>query len=283
MFNTIVKSVITVAVLCLAVPAAPVLAEDQSPIDVWQTLLKDKYFKGVNIIEDKSVIDLKTPYRAEDGANMPLTIISKIPQTPDRYISKIYLIVDKNPEPLIGIFHMTPESGKADLAMRIRVNEYSDVRAIAVLNNGETHMVTNFVKTRGGCSAPLSVGLQDAIKRIGKMKFRTVGGLEPDDTVIGQFLVSHPMITGMQRDLQAQLWPAHFMKSMKLTFNGKLVMTAETSIGISADPSFRFFFKPGKGGVMKAEIVDSDGSKTYTQEFQVADPETPANDQARNL
>lgn len=283
MFNTFIKSVISVAVLCLVVPAAPVRAEDQSPIDVWQSLLKEKYFKGVNIIEDKTVIDLKTPFRAEDGANMPLTITAEIPQNPDRYIKQIYLIVDKNPEPLIAIFHMTPESGKADLAMRIRVNEYSNVRAIAVLNNGETHMVTNFVKTRGGCSAPLSVGLEAAIKRIGKMKFRTVGKLEPDDTIIGQFLVSHPMITGMQRDLKAQLWPAHYMKAMKLTFNGKLVMTAETSIGISADPSFRFFFKPGKGGVLKAEVVDSDESRTYTQEFQVADPETPANDQAQKL
>jgi sulfur-oxidizing protein SoxY len=277
-----IKGVFSVLALCLAIPATAVRAE-QSPINVWQTLIKDKYFKGVNIIEDHSVIDLKTPYRAEDGSNMPLTITAKIPQTPERYIDKIYLIVDKNPEPLIGIFHLTPESGKADLAMRIRVNEYSNVRAIAVLNNGETHMVTNFVKTKGGCSAPLSVGLEDAIKRIGKMKFRTVGKEQPDDTVIGQFLVSHPMITGMQRDLQGQLWPAHYMKAIKLTFNGKLVMTAQTSIGISADPSFRFFFKPGKGGVMKAEIVDSDESKTYTQEFQVADPQAPANDQAQKL
>lgn len=282
MFNNMIKGVFSVLALCLAIPATTVRAE-QSPIDVWQTLIKDKYFKGVNIIEDHSVIDLKTPYRAEDGSNMPLTITAKIPQTPERYIDKIYLIVDKNPEPLIGIFHLTPESGKADLAMRIRVNEYSNVRAIAVLNNGETHMVTNFVKTKGGCSAPLSVGLEDAIKRIGKMKFRTVGKEQPDDTVIGQFLVSHPMITGMQRDLQGQLWPAHYMKAIKLTFNGKLVMTAQTSIGISADPSFRFFFKPGKGGVMKAEIVDSDESKTYTQEFQVADPQAPANDQAQKL
>jgi sulfur-oxidizing protein SoxY len=282
MFNNMIKGVFSVLALCLAIPATAVRAE-QSPINVWQTLIKDKYFKGVNIIEDHSVIDLKTPYRAEDGSNMPLTITAKIPQTPERYIDKIYLIVDKNPEPLIGIFHLTPESGKADLAMRIRVNEYSNVRAIAVLNNGETHMVTNFVKTKGGCSAPLSVGLEDAIKRIGKMKFRTVGKEQPDDTVIGQFLVSHPMITGMQRDLQGQLWPAHYMKAIKLTFNGKLVMTAQTSIGISADPSFRFFFKPGKGGVMKAEIVDSDESKTYTQEFQVADPQAPANDQAQKL
>jgi len=282
MFNNMIKGVFSVLALCLAIPATAVRAE-QSPIDVWQTLIKDKYFKGVNIIEDHTVIDLKTPYRAEDGSNMPLTITAKIPQTPERYIDKIYLIVDKNPEPLIGIFHLTPESGKADLAMRIRVNEYSNVRAIAVLNNGETHMVTNFVKTKGGCSAPLSVGLEDAIKRIGKMKFRTVGKEQPDDTMIGQFLVSHPMITGMQRDLQGQLWPAHYMKAIKLTFNGKLVMTAQTSIGISADPSFRFFFKPGKGGVMKAEIVDSDESKTYTQEFQVADPQVPANDQAQKL
>ena len=56
------------------------------------------------------------------------------------------MFVDANPQPLVGVFHLTPEMGRADLAMRVRVDKYTNVRAIAVLNTGEHHMATNFVK-----------------------------------------------------------------------------------------------------------------------------------------
>ena len=70
--------------------------------------------------------------------------------------------------------------GRADLAMRIRVDKYTNVRAIAVLNNGEHHMVTNFVKAQGGCSAPLAADYKRAMEKLGDMKFKTVGDINED-------------------------------------------------------------------------------------------------------
>jgi sulfur-oxidizing protein SoxY len=256
--------------LWLSVVAQAAVCAEQSPVDVWQAFLKPKYFADKVLIEDQTVIEMKTPYRAEDAAFTPVTIRAKFPQTATRYIEKIYLIIDNNPEPLAGVFDLTPEIGRADLALRIRIDNYTNVRAIAVLNSGEHHIVSNFVKAQGGCSAPLGSDLQAAMKRIGQMNFRTVGERTPEDAIIGQLMLSHPNITGMQKDQKTQLIrPAHYVKSLKLYFNGTLIMTAETGISISEDPSFRFFFKPKKGGELKADVLDSQG-KAWSHAFKVS-------------
>ena len=103
----------------------------QSNVDLWATFLHDAYFKDVTLIEDKTVIDMKTPYRAEDAAVTPVSITAQIPQTPDQYIKTLYLIVDNNPQPLVGRFEFSPDSGKADLALRVRIEV--KLRIIAAL------------------------------------------------------------------------------------------------------------------------------------------------------
>ncbi|NIO42300.1 MAG: quinoprotein dehydrogenase-associated SoxYZ-like carrier, partial [Burkholderiales bacterium] len=80
------------------------------------------------------------------AAAVPITIEAGIPQSSDRYIESIYLFVDNNPTPLAGVFHFTPKSGRADLALRIRVNEYTPIRAIAEMTDGQLHMSRRFVK-----------------------------------------------------------------------------------------------------------------------------------------
>lgn len=255
--------------LCLWLVAHHAVAADQTPIDVWATFLKPKYFKDATLLEDTTVIQMKTPYRAEDAAFTPVTIKAQFPQTAARYIEKIYVVVDNNPEPLAGIFNLTPEIGRADLALRLRIDNYTKVRAIAVLNTGEHHMVTNFVKAQGGCSAPLGSDYKVAMDRLGQMNFRTIGERTAEDAIIGQLMLSHPNVTGMQKDQKTQLIrPAHFVKSVKVYFNDTLIMTAETGISISEDPSFRFFFKPHEGGELRAEVVDSEG-REWKHAFKV--------------
>ena len=250
--------------------AAPAWAAgQQSKVDVWQAFLKPRYFEGKEIIEDKTVIDLRTPYRAEDAAFTPVTIKAQFPQTAERYVETVYVVVDNNPEPLAGTFHLTPDMGRADLALRLRIDNYTNVRAIAVLNTGEHHMVVNFVKAQGGCSAPLGSDFAKSMERIGTMNFRTIGERNPDDTIVGQLMLSHPNVTGMQKDQKTQLIrPAHYVKAVKVWFNDTLIMTAETGISISEDPSFRFFFKPTGEGELRADVVDSKGME-WTHSFKV--------------
>jgi sulfur-oxidizing protein SoxY len=236
----------------------------------WNSVLRPHYFGDNEIVESDRIIELAAPYRAEDPALVPVAVTSKIPQTPERYIEKITLFIDKNPEPFVGDFRFTRDSGKADLAMRVRINAYSHVRAIALLNNGELHMHKVFVKASGGCSAPIAADLEAAMKRIGKMKFRVDQEAAGSEPLLAQLLISHPNITGMQMDQVTRLVkPAHFIEHMNVTFNEKPVLTARTDIAISADPNFRFYFVPTEKGVLKAEITDNQGS-TWTSSYELA-------------
>ncbi|MEM7467281.1 MAG: quinoprotein dehydrogenase-associated SoxYZ-like carrier [Pseudomonadota bacterium] len=263
------KSILERLLALLLFSVALSVNAEQTKIDVWETFLKPKYFENVTLIEEANVIELKTPYRAEDASVTPVSIKAAFAQSEERSIDKIYMFVDENPQPLVGIFHLTKEMGRADLAMRIRVDKYTNVRAIAVLNNGEHHMVTNFVKAQGGCSAPLAADYARAMEVLGTMKFKTVGDVNSDRTMVGQFLLSHPNVTGMQKDQKTQLFrPAHYVEKIKIFYNDTHIMTAETGFSVSSDPSFRFFFKPQDGGELRAEVVDSKGNE-WTQKFSV--------------
>ncbi len=60
--------------------------------------------------------------------------------------------------------------------------------------------------------------------------------------------------------------PAHFVNQVKVSFNGKPIMSAETDIALSTDPNFRFYFIPDKAGELKAEVKDNQGKEfSYTQ------------------
>ncbi len=230
-------------------------AEDET---AWTTQLKSQFFGKQAIEESNNVIELETPYRAEDPALVPIKINAKFKQTPTHYIKKILVLIDKNPFPYVGEFEFTPDSGKADIAMRVRVNTYSFIRAIAQTNDGKWTMTKKFVKASGGCSAPIGTDIDEAMKRIGKMKFRLDEGVKLGEPTLTQLLISHPNITGMQMDQVTRfVMKSHFIENMKVSFNGKPVLSAKTDIAISADPNFRFYFVPDKAGELKVEISDT--------------------------
>ncbi|EIC29173.1 MULTISPECIES: quinoprotein dehydrogenase-associated SoxYZ-like carrier [Methylomicrobium] len=242
-------------VLLLALPLTAMAEGDENE---WNATLRNQYFSGKTITESNDVIELEAPARAEDPALVPLKIVSKIPQTQDIYIRKILVLVDKNPFPFVGEFELTPDSGKADLAMRVRVNTYSYIRAIAEMNDGRLIMTKKFVKASGGCSVPIGADLDASMKRLGKMKFRLDGDVKAGEPNLAQLLISHPNITGMQMDqLTRFVKKSHFIEQLKVTFNGKPVLTAKTDIAISSDPNFRFYFVPQSAGILKAEIGDT--------------------------
>lgn len=259
-------------------PLTAIAAEDEN---IWNKVLKPEYFAGQAIEESDKVIELEAPVRAEDPALVPFKIVSKISQTKENYIKRILVLVDNNPFPFVGDFNFTPESGKADIAMRIRVNSNSHIRAIAQMNDGKLIMTKKFVKASGGCSAPIGADLDEAMSRLGKMKFRLDGDVKAGEPTSVQLMISHPNITGMQMDQVTRfIKKAHFVKDVKVSFNGKPVLTAKTDIAISTDPNFRFYFVPEKAGELKAEVTDTScetptkrdvctKGDTYTETFKI--------------
>ncbi len=249
------KQILSGFIIVLLTPILASAAKDET---AWNTVLKQQFFAGQNIQEGDEVIAIDVPYRAEDPALVPIKIISKIPQSKDKYIKKIMLIVDKNPYPFSGEFEFTPLSGKADIALRVRVNTYSYIRAVAEMNDGKLYMTKKFVKASGGCSAPIGADLDAAMKRLGKMKFRLDDDVKIGKPTLTQLLISHPNITGMQMDQVTRfIRKSHFVEKVSVTYNDEPILTAKTDIAISADPNFRFYFIPEKPGILKAEISDT--------------------------
>lgn len=257
--------------LLLSVVFAPsLLAAEQSEVDLWNVYIRPQYFQDREIVTGTSVIELRLPQRAEDSGVVPISIHASKPQTADYYIRQVYVFVDKNPKPLAGRFELTPAMGRADLAMRLRINEFTDVRVVAETSDGVLHMDSGYTRASGGCSEPPPfLKLKEARARIGEMKFRAEAGEEGSDVALAHLLIRHPNVTGLQLDQRTRAFiPAEYVTKVVVRFDDALVMTAETDISISEDPSFRFFFKPRHGGTLTAEMTDSKG-RQFTRTFDV--------------
>lgn len=263
--------------VCAGVGHATTVEEDMA----WTGGLRSAYFADREILSD-DLITLEAPKRAENAAIVPISVKAGIPQTEERYIRTIYLFVDKNPGPLVGKFHFTPASGRADLGLRLRVDAYSPVRAIAETNDGELHMSRQFVKASGGCSAPSSSDPDAALEQLGRMKFRVrdEGGGEASEVeqgrpTLAQLMIRHPNRSGLQMDQVSRLYaPADFVKQVKISFEGEEIFHAETSFAVSENPSFRFYFVPQREGELTAEVVDTEG-RHFSETYRVS----PVNDE----
>ena len=252
--------------LCCTLPAlaqgniAPPDMRQKASDKIWVENIRPGAFQDKEINDDPndSVIEINAPYRAEDAAVVPVSIHAKISQTQDRYIKKLHIYMDKNPLPLVGIFEFTPKNGKADLAMRVRVNDFTYFRVVAEMNNGDLFMSKKFIRSLGGCSEPLGKSTEESLARLGKMKMHTVGAVELGKPNLMQIKISHPNITGLAADQRTGVRPpAYFIKSLAVSYGGDIVMTAQITFSISQDPSFRFFFVPQKEGEMIVEATDT--------------------------
>jgi sulfur-oxidizing protein SoxY len=228
---------------------------------IWKKL-KSSLFENRPI--SSGAVELTAPTRAEDGAVVPIAIRAKSLQRPERYIRRLYLIVDNNPSPIAAVIDLTPESGRADIETRIRVEQYSYVRAVAELSDGTLSAQARFVKASGGCSAPAG-GDSAAAGRTGRMRLAVGGDGAYGEPVAAQLMVSHPNHSGLAMDQITRLYtPAYFVRSVKVSFAGKPVLAAEVDFSISENPYFRFYFVPNAPGKLKAEVTDTKDLKFET-------------------
>jgi len=83
-----------------------------------------------------------------------------------------------------------------------------------------------------------------------------------DDMVDVKVLMNHEMETGRRKDSGGQLVPAHFIKNVTATHNGKTVLSASWGTAVAKNPFLAFTFKGGaKGEKIQVTWVDSKGDK----------------------
>ena len=209
-----------------------------------------------NVGDDTLLLD--APVRAEDAAVVPIAMRARLPQTVSHYVAKLYLVIDNNPSPIAAICSFTPHSGRADIETRVRVDEYTFVRAIAETHDGRLLMRTRFVKASGGCSAPAGKDPQAALATLGRIKLRVDGEVVINKPTLVQLMISHPNDSGLVMDpLTRQFTPRWFVRTVNVAYGGESVLSADLDFAISENPNLRFYFVPRGPGQLSVEVVDS--------------------------
>ncbi|MBX2885469.1 MAG: quinoprotein dehydrogenase-associated SoxYZ-like carrier [Granulosicoccus sp.] len=231
--------------------------------DRWDEL-KSGMFGDKTIMEDGNVIAIEAPSRAHDAATVPITVKAL---DPVRQLKTVHLVVDQNPAPIAGTFKFTEAAGLwRSLETRIRINEYTNVRAIAELEDGSLHMAQSFVKASGGCSAPAMADMEAAMARAGKMKvlLDKINDVDGEQHASAVIKISHPNNSGMQFDQVSRNYiPAFFVHTIGAEMNGKPLLTVETNFSLSENPVVRLEFSPQDAeGELRVYSVDSKGGES---------------------
>jgi sulfur-oxidizing protein SoxY len=104
--------------------------------------------KGVgagSTTESKDIV-IRAPDIAENGAVVPVDVVSNIPNT-----ISLAVLVDKNPSPLTSAFDFA-NGALPEMALRVKMGQTSLVEAIAKTADGKYYIAKKEVKvTVGGC------------------------------------------------------------------------------------------------------------------------------------
>jgi sulfur-oxidizing protein SoxY len=248
----------------IAFAQAPSSAEETQRAARWQQL-QQALFPDRSIESGVGILDLEAPPRAHDAALVALNVTT----TGRKPIRTIHLIIDNNPGPLAGRFTFGEAADPTQLKVRMRVNTYTSIHAVGEATDGTLYSVEKFVKAAGGCSAPAGSSDAKALEDLGKMRLRLPPTIAIGKPVQAQLMIRHPNFNGMQMDqLTRHYTPAHFIKTIDVTFEGKKVLSVQSDIALSTDPVITFGFIPHTQGQLKVVVNDSKDNR-FERTFDV--------------
>lgn len=256
------------AIICATHLASTAFAgEIKNPLDdgeTWADLRYDVVGEAA-IADGAGLFSVEAPYRAHDAATVPVHIRQLEGGAP---ILAATVVIDENPAPVAGSFTFAEAMLPLDFELRIRVDQYSNVRVLAETPDGLA-MAGRFVKASGGCSAPAAKDAAIALAEMGKMRMRLFGGDAQMSTPRRemQIMVRHPNYSGLQKDQITQLFiPAHFIDSLEVYQGDEMLFTMTGGISISENPVFRFQYDDNGAGSITVKATDTEGNR-FEQSF----------------
>lgn len=256
---SMLRRTLPILILSLVVLNAAAADDSTSPdTEIWRKVRAD-LFGDRPITDDAGTgsIDLVMPARAADAAVVPMAI--RVRPSPNAApIRKLYVVIDRNPSPIAGIFEFGEASGGLELETRVRIEEYTWVRVIAERTDGSLLVAQQFIKAAGGCSAPAGKSLAERMVGMGQMKWRIDPPADPAAPVWAQLMIRHPNNSGLAMDQLTHLYdPPYYVRNVQVTSGDELVLSADVDFSISENPAFRFTLRPGQGGALRARVTDS--------------------------
>jgi sulfur-oxidizing protein SoxY len=101
-------------------------------------------------------VKLDIPPLVENGNTVPMTVTVAHPMAPEDHVRSIHVFNEKNPQPNIGNFHLSPHNGRAQVSTRIRLADSQKIIAIAKLSDGSFWSASvDVVVTLAACTEEL--------------------------------------------------------------------------------------------------------------------------------
>ncbi len=89
------------------------------------------------------------------------------------------------------------------------------------------------------------------------MRIRAV---QVQDLVEVKLMIRHPMESGLRKDENGKKIPAHFIETLEVKCNNKIVLDAYLGMAVSENPFIQFSFKGGaKSDMLEVTWKDNSG------------------------
>lgn len=253
------------SLILLAIPLLASAADANNADETRWKQLQTAIFGDRPVEDGSGFMRLEAPDRAHDAALVPIGV----ELTGGKAIKSVYVIVDNNPGPLAGHFSFGPKADPRTVKMRVRVNVYTNIHAVAETQDDKLYSIAKYVKAAGGCSAPAGPDNEAALKDMGRMKLRPLTEFAPGKPMQAQLMIRHPNFNGMQMDqITRYVTPARYIRTIDVTYNGEQVFRLESDISLSTDPVLTFGFIPDRPGELKVVARDTNDT-VFTESFNV--------------
>jgi sulfur-oxidizing protein SoxY len=102
-------------------------------IEALQPLVQ-KITGGAPLNEGRVRLDI--PTLSDNGHAVPLRISVTSPMSESDHVRAIHVLSEKNPRPVIAVFHLNPSCGRAEISTRVRLNGAQNLLVIAQMSDG---------------------------------------------------------------------------------------------------------------------------------------------------
>jgi sulfur-oxidizing protein SoxY len=243
--------VLALPLLSLLLATEPVAATDGTPTPngAW-TYLRPQFYGERDIgVVDQAFISLDAPANTPDPAATALTV--RFGDSAIGHIKQLRVIIDNNPSPVASTFDFAAGARIAEIGMRVRIDRWTSVRAIAETTDGRLEMRSVWINASGGCAAaPAATAGTGAL---GDIRFRNT----PDGKSL-QVGIRHPNNSGFQIDpISGNPIPPHYVSHIRFSADGRTLLDVDAGISLSENPTLRIASDTALPEPVTVEATDS--------------------------
>ena len=208
-------------------------------------------------------VRLELPERFEYGNTVPLAFSVDSPMTAADHVRRVDVFAEGNPFPEVATVYFTPDSGRASMSTRIRLNEgKQEVVTVAELSDGSAWVGRRAVQVSiSGCSAEPGVAVAYPMPTP-KPRLDVPAEVGRDEIVEIKTMISHRMETGLRTDAEGDPIPRRIINRMTCSRGDRLTFAADLSPAIAANAYLTFYMVARASGALEFTWQE-DGGGVY--------------------